>query len=193
MSSVNCSISFDIPNDNKRIFKLFEIAGAVFVIISATLLHFIYDWSGGAAWAFLFSAVNESTWEHIKIFVIPYIFWSIIELLCIRLPFKRFVSVKILTSYFLMLSIPAFFYTYTALLGKSLVFVDIICSYALVVITFLLSYKVMTKLPNITRYYALSLILLALLYIMLAFFTAAPPNIFLFKDPITGFYGLQSV
>ena len=43
--------------------KLFfwELGGFLFTGALGTLLHFVYEWSGGSALAAWFSAVNEST------------------------------------------------------------------------------------------------------------------------------------
>ena len=37
-----------------------QLGGFVFTAILGTLLHFLFDWTGGSALAALFSAVNES-------------------------------------------------------------------------------------------------------------------------------------
>ena len=39
--------------------------------VVGSLLHFVFDWTGPNRWAAIFSAVNESYWEHIKIAVWP--------------------------------------------------------------------------------------------------------------------------
>lgn len=54
----------------KRLFY-WELAGALFTAALGTLLHFVYDWSGGWGAAAAFSAVNESTWEHMKLLFSP--------------------------------------------------------------------------------------------------------------------------
>jgi len=38
--------------------------------IVGSLLHFAFDWTGHNRWAAIFSAVNESYWEHIKIAIL---------------------------------------------------------------------------------------------------------------------------
>lgn len=172
--------------------KLFtmEILGAVFVITAAVILHFIYDWSGQATWAVLFGAVNESIWEHLKIFSLPYVFWGFIELLCIRPPFKKFVVAKAFSLYFLLFSIPIFFYTYTAILGKSVIFIDIASGLIFTILTFVISCQLMKNCAYLERYYVLALILFAIYYFMFAYFTTVPPKLPLFKDPVTGWYGI---
>ena len=53
------------------------IVGIIVICIIGTLLHFTYEWSHHKKIVALFSAVNESTWEHIKIAMTPTILWSI--------------------------------------------------------------------------------------------------------------------
>ena len=170
-------------------FKL-EVSGAVFVSAAAAVLHFLYEWSGREVWSTLFSAVNESVWEHLKIFSIPYVFWSFIELCCVRMPFKKFVSAKVLSLYFMLLSIPAFYYTYTGIFGRNIALIDILSGFAFTIMTFILSYRMITKAPCIEKYFRLSLFLLALYYIMISYFTYLPPKWGIFKDPVSGEYGL---
>lgn len=185
---IDLSYGGSMRKDKKYLFA--ERLGAGFVIISSIILHFIYDWSDGETLAALFGAVNESVWEHMKIFTFPYVVWSFIELFTLRPVFKRFVAVKGLTLYFLLLSIPTFFYTYTALIGHSILVVDILSGFLLTIMTFYISYRLATGFPNIDRYYRLSLFLLILYYITYVFFTMSPPKIFLFRDPVTGGYGI---
>ncbi len=51
----------------------------LFISILGTLLHFTYDWSGGNFVVGLFSAQNESTWEHLKLLFFPMLFLTIIQ------------------------------------------------------------------------------------------------------------------
>lgn len=186
MADTRHILKYDIQ---KSLLKM-EIWGVVFVFFAAVLLHYIYDWSGQATWAVLFSAVNESVWEHLKIFSLPYVIWGFIELACIRLPFKKFVVAKTVGLYFLLFSIPIFFYTYTYFVGHSIVIVDIASGLVFTILSFYISYKLITSAPFLERYYVPALILLAAYYFMFAYFTVIPPKLPLFKDPITGGYGV---
>ena len=51
----------------KRSVGLGQLLGFAVTSLGGTLLHFLYDWTGKAAWAAPFSGVNESTWEHMKL------------------------------------------------------------------------------------------------------------------------------
>ena len=173
----------------KILFKL-EISGAVFVSICAVVLHFLYSLSGNAIWAAVFSAVNESVWEHIKIFTLPYVLWGFVELCWVRVPFRRFLSAKVIGLYFLLLSIPIFYYTYTFIIGKNIPAVDISCGFVFTAISFVISYKLIAYAPFIQKYYKISVILLVIYYLMIGYFTFLPPKLELFRDPVTGTFGL---
>ena len=58
--------------------KNFQIFSAIFVMILGTLLHFTYEWSGENLFIAAFSAVNESTWEHLKLLFYPMLLTTII-------------------------------------------------------------------------------------------------------------------
>ncbi len=52
---------------NRREIYRWEMAGAAFVIIAGSALHFVFEWSGGFRPVAWLAAVNESTWEHFKL------------------------------------------------------------------------------------------------------------------------------
>ena len=54
------------------------IIGTIFVLILGTLSHFFYEWSNDNQIIGLFSPVNESVWEHMKLVFFPMLFYSII-------------------------------------------------------------------------------------------------------------------
>ena len=51
--------------------KTWQIMTAIIGIILGTIFHFTYEWSGKKVIIGLFSAVNESTWEHLKLLFFP--------------------------------------------------------------------------------------------------------------------------
>ena len=50
---------------------------SLFIAVVGTLLHFLYAWSGENQIVALFSAVDESVFEHLKIFFVPAFLYSI--------------------------------------------------------------------------------------------------------------------
>ena len=57
----------------KRELRRWEIVGFIATGLFGTLLHFVYEWTGGNRVIAVFSAVNESTWEHMKLLFIPFL------------------------------------------------------------------------------------------------------------------------
>ena len=56
--------------EKKKIIR-FQIFSVIFTWILGTILHFLYEWSGDNKIIASFSAVNESTWEHLKLVFFP--------------------------------------------------------------------------------------------------------------------------
>ena len=57
------------------------LTGILFTVLLGSLLHFTYEWSGHLTAVSLFSAVNESTWEHLKLLFMPMFLYSAAETL----------------------------------------------------------------------------------------------------------------
>ena len=68
----------------------FEIISTIFIMIVGTLLHFTFGWSNNNPLVGTFSAVNESTWEHLKLLFFPMLIIPIIILLVLCLCFLIF-------------------------------------------------------------------------------------------------------
>ncbi|HIQ80628.1 MAG TPA: hypothetical protein IAD32_05005 [Candidatus Scatavimonas merdigallinarum] len=177
---------------DRNCLKKMEIIGVFFTFIGGTLLHFAYEWSGGAVWSILFGAVNESVWEHVKIFAMPYLLWGVLELCCARPYFKMFVIAKVAGVYFLSAIIIAFFYLYSGIAGTSVLWVDIVSVFVWIALAHLLSYKITLSDRDLRAWFVPALFALLLFAAMYFGFSAAPPQIDLFKDPQTGAYGLQA-
>lgn len=174
----------------KRGFICWETAGFIFTSVAATVLHFLYEWSGEELYTALFSAVNESVWEHIKIFSLPYVIWGFVEIFCSGIPFRRLMPSKVFGLYTMITVIPVFFYTYTGIFGKNIAIVDILSGFAITALSYYVSYRLAVYAPFIDKYFKLAAVLFAIYAAALAFFTFAPPRIPLFQDPVSGEYGL---
>ena len=59
--------------------SIWQFFGFGFTSLFGTLLHFLYEWTGKNNFTALFSGVNESTWEHMKLLFFPLLIFSIIE------------------------------------------------------------------------------------------------------------------
>lgn len=163
--------------------KAYTIIGAIIVIITGTISHFIYDWTGNNVIAGYFFPINESTWEHMKLIFFPMLAYSIFMNKKLKQDFDCVTSslaFGILLGTFL---IPVFFYTYTGILGYNIFILDIITFILSVIIAFACTYKL--ALSCYVQNQAFILYLLVII-VMLCFFifTYNPPNLELFNSPI---------
>ncbi len=175
---------------NTKKFKILEIVGVPIIYLIATFLHFIYDLTGGSTLSILFGAVNESVWEHIKIFAVGFTVWTIVEFLFTKPAFKKFITTKVFTLYFLSLLIPLFFYTYYIFTKEPVIWLDLLSSFVFVALTQYVSYRLITNDNRISDYFPLALMLLMLYYLMFFSFTVFPPKLELFRDYETGMFGI---
>ena len=63
----------------KRKLRRWEIMGFAVTGLLGTLLHFVYEWTGENRIVAAFSAVNESTWEHMKLLFVPFLVFAVVE------------------------------------------------------------------------------------------------------------------
>ena len=86
--------------------------------ILGSLFHFVYDFTGQNRFVGLFVAINESTWEHMKLLFWPMFVFSVIESLFFK-DRKDFWCVKLRSTLLGLVLIPVLFYTYNGVVGKS--------------------------------------------------------------------------
>ena len=164
--------------------------GIVFICLVGTLLHFTYELSHHNKYIAIFSAVNESTWEHVKICMTPTIIWSIYEIIKYGIS-TNFLVAKSLSLLVIILLIPILFYSYTIFSKKSILFIDVICFYITVICSQLVFKNVITLNGISNTYVIISIILLIIELIAYLYLTFNPFKNFIFKDPITKKYGLD--
>ncbi len=169
--------------------KKISIIGAVVVSLLASLFHFLYAFSGDNFAVGLISAVNESVWEHTKILYFPFLFFSIAEYFIVKPDFKRFFAAKAVALGFISTAMISFFYTYTGALGVESLAVDIIWTFVLAILAFVISYKLYNSSYRLERYLPLFCLLFFGQLAMEIFFTPFPPHIPLFVDTESGLYG----
>ena len=173
----------------KQASSLWQWAGFALVTLGGTLLHFLYDWTGGNILAAPFSGVNESTWEHMKLLFWPLFLYAMIQRLFFREQ-KNYWCVKLAGILLGLLAIPVLFYTYNGAFGKSPDWVNIGIFYVAAVLVFLFERRAFRRDSLRCRYPWISLALIGLIGVWFVVWTFAPPHIPLFLDPITGRYGL---
>lgn len=129
---------------NKRYKKITGL-GILWTIVLGTLSHFFYQWSHENILIGLFSPVNESVWEHLKLLFFPALTYMFIEQKAMGKAMPGLFGKNILGIFAGLLVMPLLFYGYTAFSGKSILLVDIGIFCVCVSLTFLLPYKLRNR------------------------------------------------
>ena len=173
----------------KRSIGLWQLLGFAVTALGGTLLHFLYEWLGEAAWIAPFSGINESTWEHMKLLFWPMLIFAVVQSFFFR-DRKDFWCVKLRGILLGIILIPVIFYTYNGVVGRSPDWINI----AIFFVSAAVAYIYETRLFRAEKLYCRSpkpaLAVLALLALFFVIFTFLTPEIGIFKDPLTGGYGI---
>ncbi len=174
----------------KRNIGLGQFFGFGAVSLAGTLLHFLYDRTKSNL-AALFSGINESTWEHMKLLFFPLLLFAIVQSFFTGKEYENFWCIKLKGTLFGLILIPVLFYTLQGIFGKTPDWVNIAIFFVAAAITFLYETKQFHKGSFPCKYEKLAIAAFCLLTLLFWVFTFLPPQIPLFRDPINGSYGLQ--
>lgn len=173
----------------KRSVGCFALWGFAITSLGGTLLHFLYEWLGGAAWIAPFSGVNESTWEHMKL-----LFWPTFLFALLQAPFFReqraFWCIKLKGTLLGLALIPVLFYTYNGVIGRSPDWINIAIFFIAAALAAFYEARQLRAQRAACRAPWLALLLLCALALLFVIFTFFTPTLGIFRDPLTGTYGI---
>lgn len=175
---------------NIKKIRNYQVFSIIFTFILGSLLHFTYKLSGGNPIVAFFSSINESVWEHLKLLFFPMVLATIIGYFYIGKNVPNFLYSKTIGIIISMIFMVVFFYTYTGILGKNIPIIDIASFFIATIVGEFLSYMLIVN--NYRNSDLISIITLIIIFICFIFFTYFTPNIGIFKDPITGKYGISN-
>lgn len=173
---------------------LWEIGGFFFIGLVGASLHFTYELSDFSSNVVAyFSAVNESTWEHLKMVFFPGLVFALIEYTYVRDRVNNYLIAKTASLLVMPLVIVIGWYIYAPIVGRSIYPVDLALFYLAVLIGQSVSYRILVRPPMEKRINTLATGALVLLFLAFSTFTFRPPHIFLFENfdlKNTGQYGI---
>ena len=175
----------------KRRILAWEIVGALFLIFFGSFIHFTYELSGYNPLVALFSAVNESVWEHLKLG-----FWSIVAFMFLEYYFLRkevnnFFFSKAVGILAMEVFILVFFYSYTFFTEDSIFVLDIFSYIVGSIIAQATSYKLLTSKKFNKRFEIIGILFFVFGAINFWIFTFYPPKLGIFKEEFSGKYGTE--
>lgn len=175
--------------EKSRIFT-WEIAAGLIIILSGSFLHFVFTLLGKWPPVALIAAVNESVWEHLKLAFWPALIFALIQWPFFRKHNKNFWAAKTIGIFAMPIIIVSVYYSYTALTGHHILWIDISSFVLAVFAGQTISYKLLL-LPSIdAKIRNLAVILLILMIAAFSLFTFFPPPFPLFCDPQSGQFGI---
>ena len=153
------------------IFKILIVSGL------GVLFHFLYDWSGQKKFVGIFTSINESTWEHLKLLFFPMLLVTLGEIFICKKKAKDILPGRTIGIVSGMLFIIVIFYSFWGITGRLIDFVNIGIYFLAVIFAFTVEKK---------KTMDLSICISTLVGITLLFI------IFSFHSPATGiFYDLS--
>ena len=167
------------------------MGGFIFTAVVGTLLHFLFDWTGGNVVAALFSAVNESIWEHLKLLFYPMLAVAVIEYIFWGREIDSFWCVKLIGIIIGLVLIPVVYYTYTGVLGVKADWFNITIFFLAAAVVYWAETKLFQRGYTCRIDAKLAVALICVIAVVFTILTFVPPHVPFFQDPLTGSYGFQ--
>ncbi len=173
----------------KRSMELWQLMGFAVTSLGGTVLHFLYEWLSKAVWIAPFSGVNESTWEHMKL-----LFWPMLIFATVQSIFftdrNNFWCVKLRGILLGLALIPVLFYTYNGVIGTSPDWLNIAIFFVAAAVAYICETRLFEAEKVRCRTPKTALAVLCGIAVLFAVFTFYTPEIGVFRDPLTGSYGI---
>lgn len=162
--------------------KIYTIIGIVFVTILGIISHFIYEWSGNNFILGFFFPVNESTWEHMKLCFFPMLLYSFYMNRKMKEDNPCITSSLLFGILLGTFLIPVIFYTYSGIIGKNYIFLDIATFIISILLAFISVYRLTLSCKISSFSFGLKI---CVLFVAVCFliFTYYPPDIGIFMNP----------
>lgn len=162
-------------------YKYYLICSVTAVIVG-TIFHFAYDVSNNSLIIGLFTPVNESVWEHLKLVALPLAIFATIHYIFKKQSKFLETSTAIVISSLIILFTHYFF----EMLNIHSMSIDIL-SY---ILAMLIAFYYISK-ANFNNTKITGIIFLVLIILTLGIFTVYPPKTALFLDKTTNTYGIS--
>ena len=174
----------------KRSVGLWPLWGFAVTALGGTVLHFLYDWLGEAAWIAPFSGVNESTWEHMKLLFWPMLLFAVVHFFFFR-DRQDVWCVQLRGILLGLILIPVLFYTYNGAIGPSPDFINIAIFFVVAALAYPYEARLFKEERVTCSHPWVAVAALGVLAILFAVLTFRTPTLGLFRDPLTGGFGIR--
>lgn len=169
------------------------IISFVLLSVAGTILHFAFQFFNGNTLVGAFTPVNESVWEHLKLILVPSIPIGVLEYFVYGKDYEHFLAAKSIGILSGMLFTVLAFYTYSGIIGENYGIVNIAIFFLAAALTSYLTYRltIFNTLALDERASIIGISIIAVILILFIFFTFDPPQIELFRDPVSEDFGIK--
>ena len=167
-----------------------KIISTIIAFLLCFPLHFLYEKYPNFITS-IFSPVNESIWEHMKILFSSILFTGILQKIYAKITDIKYNNVCISNFISAILSIPIFlivFFPIYNIIGENMT-ITIIIMLITIVASEIISYNIMNKPEH--KLEKDTVIFAIITYIIFTILTYYPPNNNIFVDPKTNTYGIN--
>ncbi len=176
---------------DKRLVLGWEVAAFFIINLVAGALHFVFELSNFSTPVAVFGSVNESTFEHLKLYFWPALVVALVQHAYVRTKVNNYWWGKGLAMAVTPLTIVAAFYFYLGIalpiFGKGFLALDIGTGVLGVLAGNVVAYRVLTSEPKARRFSRAGWVLIGGLTVLMATAAWYPPQFFLYEN----FYGYQ--
>ena len=165
----------------KRSLALWQLGGYAFTAVLGTLLHFLYVWTDCVA-VTPFSAVNESTWEHMKLAFFPMLIFGVIQAKFFKEDYPCFWWVKLVGILIGVVLIPTLFYTINGVFGKTPDWLNILFFFISAGLAYFIEWLLFRNRFSLGVSW-LAVVIIVALTLLFVVFTYFPPSLPIFQDP----------
>ncbi len=177
--------------DDKKKLLVWSIAGIFITFLLAAGWHYLYSDVIKCGITAAIAPVNESPWEHVKLFFMPALIWYVILYFIAGRKFPNFTFSHAVVLPMMPALMLALFYGYQLVLAESLA-IDIIISFIVVAAGQLIAYALTVSKLKLsgTRYKTAAMVIVMAMLALFIFFTYDPPRCDMFFDRSEMKYGI---
>jgi len=170
----------------KRTIALWEAGAFVWIMLAGSALHFAYELSGFNWFAALFGSVNESTWEHLKLFFWPGLVYALVQHAFVKDYANNYWWGKGLALLVTTIGVIVSFYFYLGIVlpmyGEGTLWGAIGTGAVGVLLGNMVAYRVITAPQRPRRFDSYGKVIMVVMAISFLTLSYLPPRIFLFED-----------
>lgn len=156
----------------------------------SVLLANLWDYSGQLIVAAIFSAVNGSVWESVKIICIPMLLWFVAEYFILHVNYYRMIAAAAVSVTAAAVFRICTVFICTGILGFFPQWLNWCLTALSLAVGQWVSVRIQRYPGRVEEYFLWSAAVLGILLYALTSFTVNPPHIGLFIDPVRGIYGI---